>query len=508
MVRVIGTPAGRRGGHTSQHGQALILTLLFAGATGVITLLLYNSGMLANTKSRLQNAADAAAYSAAVMLARDHNFSAYTNRAMVANQVAVAQLVSLKSYLDDAKNTHGRLSGVPLAAEALIPVSKSPWNIGKKVPMGAAQSGYAAIAGGAVKSLDLLINAFDTSQELHHQATALNVLVVADEVAKKNDPKSGVTTGVFQVGNSLVQLAKWDTAYTKRYRANDASTQADRFADVVVSADSTDGFVRNRTSVPVPSWSSVPYPWFCPIGIPKKTAFGFVHGGGTILSSNKRRWLALDATMGGGFFQCYYITPWGTVTVTVPLIDLGGSGGAVAGAGGDYNENMGYHSNPFWTKLYGGALIDPATAIPGWIRYKLKGPGASLDGGGGLQKNYRDMAALNTKPANQSAELNGGAVPLTIEVEHKGADIRTAAKVIPNPGEIALADGLKGNTMRALASAHPYFYRANSDASMFTKAGWKRADGKTEMANLFNPYWQARLVDRTEAERLMSVGAQ
>jgi hypothetical protein len=252
----------------------------------------------------------------------------------------------------------------------------------------------------------------------------------------------------------------------------------------------------------------VPYPWFCPIGIPKKTAFGFVHGGGTILSSNKKRWLALDATMGGGFFQCYYITPWGTVTVTVPLIDLGGSGGAVAGAGGAYNENMGYHSNPFLTKLYGGALLDPVTAIPGWIRYELKGPGASLDAGGGLQKNYRDMAALTTKPANQSAELNGGAVPLTIEVEHKGADIRTAAKVIPNPGEIALEDGLKGNTMRALASAHPYFYRAKSDASMFTKAGWKRADGKTEMANLFNPYWQARLVDRSEAERLMSVGAQ
>lgn len=506
MVRVIRTP--RRGGQAVQRGQAMIFTLLFAGATGLITLLLYNSGVLANSKTQLQNAADAAAYSAGVMLARDHNFSAYTNRAMVANQVAVAQLVSLKSYLQDAKDTHGRLTSLPLEEEAWIPVSKPLWNTGKNVPLGAAQSGYSAIAGGAVKALDLLIRAFDTSQELHHQATALNVMVVADEVAKQNDPKAAVTKGAFQIGNSLVQLAKWDTAYTKRYRANDASAQADRFADVVVNEDSTDRFVRNRTSAPIPAWSSVPYPWFCPIGIPKKTMFGFVHGGGTLLSSNKKRWLALDATMGAGFFQCVYLTPWGTVTVTVPLIDLGGSGGAVAGAGGNYGETTGYHNNPLWSKMYGGALINPATAIPGWIRYGIKGPGNTLDSNGGLQNNYRDMAALTTKPANQSPELNGGAVPLTIEVEHPGADLRTAAKVIPNPGELKLTDELKGNTMRALSSAHPYFYRARTDSSMFTKAGWQRADGKTEMANLFNPYWQARLVDRSEAERLLSVGSQ
>lgn len=506
MVRVI--RASRRGGQTAQRGQAMIFTLLFAGATGLITLLLYNSGMLANSKTQLQNAADAAAYSAGVMLARDHNFSAYTNRAMVANQVAVAQLVSLKSYLQDAKDTHGRLTSFPLAEWAAIPMSKPLWNIGKNVPLGAAQSGYSAIAGGAVKALDRLISAFDTSQELHHQATALNVMVVADEVAKKNDPKSGVTKGAFQIGNSLVQLAKWDTEYTKRYRANDLSQQADRFADVVVNEDSTDRFTRNRTSVPVPAWASTPYFWACPIGIPKKTVFGFVHGGGTLLSANKKRWLALDATMGGGFFQCVYLTPWGTVTITVPLPDLGGSGGAVAGAAGAYNETTGYHNNPFWAKMYGDALINPATAIPGWIRYSSKGPGATLDSNGGLQNNYRDIGALNVKPANQSAELNGGAVPLTIEVEHLGADLRTAAKVIPNQGDIKLTDELKGNTMRALASAHPYFYRAKTDSSMFTKSGWKRADGKAEMANLFNPYWQARLVDRTEAERLMSVGAQ
>ena len=59
-------------------------------------------------KIKLQNTADAAAYSAAVLQARDYNFAAYTNRAMVANQVTVAQAVSLRSWIDDLDNTYTR----------------------------------------------------------------------------------------------------------------------------------------------------------------------------------------------------------------------------------------------------------------------------------------------------------------------------------------------------------------------------------------------------------------
>jgi hypothetical protein len=43
----------------------------------------------------LQNAADGVAYSVAIPEARDLNFMAYTNRAMVANEVAIGQAVGL-----------------------------------------------------------------------------------------------------------------------------------------------------------------------------------------------------------------------------------------------------------------------------------------------------------------------------------------------------------------------------------------------------------------------------
>jgi hypothetical protein len=51
-------------------------TLVFGAVAALIALLLFNSGMLANAKTRLQNAVDAGAYSAALLQARDHNFAA------------------------------------------------------------------------------------------------------------------------------------------------------------------------------------------------------------------------------------------------------------------------------------------------------------------------------------------------------------------------------------------------------------------------------------------------
>ena len=481
----------------TEKGQALVFTLLFAAATGAVCLLLFNSGMLANTKTQLQNAADAGAYSGAVMLARDHNFSAYTNRAMVANQVAVAQMVSLKSYLEDAANTHKRLTGKILAFESLAAPSKPAWNLAKGMPIQAVNNAYKTMAGPAVKAIDKLIKAFEVAQNLHHHATGINTVFLAGEVVKKNDLKASITASVFPLAGFTMQIKKWELDYTKQHRANNASAVADRFADVVLHKDSIDYFMQNRTSFPLPAWTEFPNPLACGLlAFPEWTTFAFNHMGGTILSSNKRRWLALDATMGGGEITCVDPTPFGPVTWFIPLFDgFGGSGGAAAGSGSGYGTVTGYAANSWLSSGYGWALYDPITMIPGWKKY-ASGPGTTLDASGGIQDYYRDMAApKTTKIANQSPELNGGDAPITIEVEHKGADVRTSDKILTGATKIKLDNNLKGNTMRSLSSAHAYFYRAKDDSTAFTKTGWKRDDNKTEIANLFNPYWQARLID-------------
>jgi hypothetical protein len=506
----------------SCRGQALVFGLVFAAVAGIIVLLLFNSAILTTTKSQLQNAADAGAYSAAVMQARDANFSAYTNRAMIANQVAVAQFVSLKSYFEDAAQTHKRANSWLHAGYRLAPSIAPAWDAGKKIPVGTANSWVQGAAGPAVKALDLLIDAMDQAQHIHHLGTMTEMMFVADDVVKKNDPLASVTTSAFMLGDGALRVKKWGNDSTARLAANDASKEADRFADAVVHRDSTDGFIRNRISAPTPFWASPVKPYLCPGAAFTFTTFGFAHFGGTILSANKRRWLGLDATQGGGFASCTWLVPCpiGTcpVTVTVPFPDLGsqapftgGHGGAVAGAGGKYSDAKGYKNNPAESWLYGYALTSPAT-IPANYRYWVKGPGSTLDAGGGLQAHYRDMADPTSpanKPKNQTPIENGGKFHVTLEVERTAATVRTSTALLKDSNKLALAGSMKGNTMRAVASAHAFFYRPRlDDLKRFTRNGWKRGDNKTEYQNLFSPYWQARLAPTPALEEAAAAAAQ
>jgi hypothetical protein len=239
------------------------------------------------------------------------------------------------------------------------------------------------------------------------------------------------------------------------------------------------------------------------------SVFLFGHFGGTVLSEDKKRWLALDATLGGGgsvcrFQGCQPYSPYCEESEYFTDGD-GGSGGGLAGTSGGYNnEYSGYKNNPTETIGYGLALVSPAM-IPAWNRYEEKGPGNSLDTGGGLQDYYRDMADPTGRiPGNATPEENGGKFPVTIEVERPASTIRTSSKILTGSSIVRLDDQLAGDKMRAMASAHAYFYRPTTNSGM-ARGGWSRDDGKTELANLFSPYWQARLIDTKNTERAGSL---
>lgn len=87
-----------------QQGQAIILGLMFLAVVVLAMLVLYNRGMLIKNRVQLENAADAAAYSQAKLQARNMNFAAYTNRAMIANEVSIGQMVSLLSWAKHYRN--------------------------------------------------------------------------------------------------------------------------------------------------------------------------------------------------------------------------------------------------------------------------------------------------------------------------------------------------------------------------------------------------------------------
>lgn len=86
------------GGAACQSGQALSVLLLLMASLVAAFLLVFDAGQVVAAKLRLIGASDAAAYSAAQWQARSLNYEAYINRAMVANEVAIAQSVSLRSW--------------------------------------------------------------------------------------------------------------------------------------------------------------------------------------------------------------------------------------------------------------------------------------------------------------------------------------------------------------------------------------------------------------------------
>jgi hypothetical protein len=96
-VEAIGGNA-RTGFERQQTGQVLPLALVLLVAVAAILFYMFNSGQLVQEKLRLTNTADAVAFSAGVFEARMLNYDAYTNRAIIANQIAIGQAVGIASW--------------------------------------------------------------------------------------------------------------------------------------------------------------------------------------------------------------------------------------------------------------------------------------------------------------------------------------------------------------------------------------------------------------------------
>ncbi|GEM_PF-1469973 len=106
-----------------ESGQAALFALLLIPAAIAGVLLVFNTGQVTASKLKVQNAADAAAFSGMELQARQMNLDAYLNRAMLTNQIAIGQAVSILSwsrYAESAgKNIERPLIYIKMAAYAV-----------------------------------------------------------------------------------------------------------------------------------------------------------------------------------------------------------------------------------------------------------------------------------------------------------------------------------------------------------------------------------------------------
>jgi len=220
-----------------QSGQALPLgiALLFAGVlTGVV---LFNTGQAINNKTRLANAADAAVYSGITWQARALNFNAYTNRAMVANQVAIAQAVSLQSWAQYGRVTGNNIGTVLKPVPIVGQIATATQRVTRAI-----EPVINALGKGMILVVDPINGALSLAQEaMFLSAFAASPEIIAN-VASANDDRLEWTSA-FSVAQIGLNLHRWE-AFTEQHRPEDALAMDERVAMINAS---TDRFTKRRS---------------------------------------------------------------------------------------------------------------------------------------------------------------------------------------------------------------------------------------------------------------------
>lgn len=463
MIPLPRPPASKRA--ASNRGQALVLGLFFVFAVAAVLLLMYNTGRTADEKLRITNAADAAAWSVATLEARALNYDAYANRAIVANQVAIAQAVSLISwmhYFETAVEYAPALDTV--ASSWLFNPAEYPrlllllagvhgtqfLDLGSGGSLRAIVEGLDKTLGAIVTAHDAASSALSTSQRLMHASlvTGAGQAAFANDLVDRIDP---------DMRASINPLSHDFPAFTRALAKDDAQGDArGRLADVVLR--SRDAFTRSRV------WS-IRGPDLPPL----QRKVELKRRGGTELLGFDE-WRALDTLE----HQGKRLKRWRWRWRRAPLAWGGASATSDGSPGAERGEHGGsYASNPI-TSLY---LAEPSIVRIGQF--------------GGLPetRELRDLSA--------NADHTAG---VTVHVAKPRRTLRTSG----GTGSIQP----QGRLRRFEASSPGDLVAAMGRGEVFFERPGPRSDGRAERPSLYSPYWQARLAASTPADRAWAATLQ
>ncbi|MGB7301736.1 MAG: pilus assembly protein TadG-related protein [Burkholderiaceae bacterium] len=443
-----------------QSGQVLLfaLALLMVGASGL--LLMFDVGQAVNTKSRLVNAADASAYSAAAWRARVFNYMAYSNRAIIAQEVAVAQAVTLDSwsqyFAGFTRNVNGIAAAYPPAAAITQAIASAAQ---------LAQTTTAATAATEIRLRDAPRVGYKTllqhsQRVLRTAAGTFGASAVANEVARASDSR-------------FFAFALPDNdAYQKFARRYESDADRQRLKTLVTrSMDPFTGGPRgeNQTLVLPASClllSPSPSDWFQ----------RYRKRGGTVLADNGLdRWESADT----GSLHDSKRRRFSRLCRRTEVMPMGWGAAEV--------------------------VLEPGvrrlTANPGDIQYNARATANDQrDFASNVSASYRGTGIARVFDLNYSA-LADNRYPSSrvVVLASVNADrLKISEKLRVGSGRLAKAGRWAGGKLWALAAAEVYFKRP------------PLAPAKTEYASLYNPYWQVRLVapDGSDAQQAAGYGAQ
>ncbi|HIE55683.1 MAG TPA: hypothetical protein EYP90_10960, partial [Chromatiaceae bacterium] len=225
-----------------EKGQALPLGMAFLMGAVLFGIVLFNTGQLASEKSRLANTADAAVYSGLIWQARALNFQAYTNRAMVANQVSIGQMVSLASWMKYAsisiRNLDYVANVVCVVSIGTLCALKGYTQYAKQL-VNQVDNVVVSIAEAVIPIVDMVNGVLSTAQQAVYLSSFAATPEVVKEVVVANDDRYNVESAYAVMGLGENAIA-WSN-FAKRYEDDDGLL---RKADVINR--SKDEFTNSR----------------------------------------------------------------------------------------------------------------------------------------------------------------------------------------------------------------------------------------------------------------------
>lgn len=418
-------------------GQLLPLAAVLLLAVAASVLWMFNSSQLVSEKIRLVNTADAVVYSAGVFEARLLNYDAYTNRAIVANQIAIGQAVGLASWLRYMATSAERIG--PYLA--LLPGVGTSLQVAMLEARTVAELVTPALAA-SVALHDEALQALSHSQQLSHGSN--NELALAarlasmEQVAMANDAAARVDP--LPLHDDFAQ-------FTTAYRS---AAQRRRLGAVVHA--SREAFLRSR------NWDFGLVVLCTGIELRKR--------GSTELIDLSAGWKSMD-TLSAHHHRLRRMR----CRKRERPVGFGSAASAAALDDGGYSYANSRRHNP-------GASAQ-AQSASGIARGFQPAPPTL---GGGAVPHFHALSPSALAQEDPRSRLS--------IVVHKAAARQQfsggSSNVTPR-GRLQLFDGAHAGGRSSAAAAVEVFF--------------ERPDGGSERGSLFNPYWQAALVPLSAAER-------
>jgi Putative Flp pilus-assembly TadE/G-like len=482
-----------------QRGQVLLWFLATVAASCAILALVYNVGQMANEKEKTVNAADASALSGALVEARILNFTAYTNRAMIANEVTIAQMLSADSWVRyDATLAQYMadylqfLAVVPIIGTAIVDGLNAHAQALQYLKQVTDQTARIVIL-----ACDTANKALGVARKLALDGGPAAASTVANGIANANQTTFGGRFDTqpelntpFAAAMAVINETEW-LQFTKDFEGNDRGNAAG------VILNSRDQFSKKRDN----GWLISSLNTALEAGMLVASGFqsyaGFDKTSKTTELVDYDHWAAQDSLdpFVAQLQYCWGI-PCGYEKVYVPLVPLA-YGRADANNDGRVSKDL---CHPAYSTFGTGTTTNCQDAVDDAYVISADGIPNIVDLANPGGPNTADPTLTFVAGVQKQADA-------TLTTQRIGLNV----PVDGPQGSPDLADNLQnGDRLTSIASAKVFFARPDWSQKDITQGNLPRPDHKHEYASLYNPYWQARLMptdDLTKAGLYTAIGA-